>query len=322
MGVKEQLQLNNQQLEEHRDFIPTMPTSDEARNGQYTWHKYEVLEGKKGKSIGFVVDDSEMAYPMDGIHTDGFYYILYGIPIKIVTWADGSDEDIITMIESADKGLIKLSDYWAVGQERKVMLSAMVGIDGSAKHEKQEVTLVLMNAGGKELSTAVESGRTECSFIVGMKNCLVESDFLNDSTGNQGGWNECDRRTWCNSVFKNSIPLTILPIFKTFKNLTSSGGSSGSTLTESIDTFALPSEKECRGVNNNSLAGEGAQFEWYATAANRKKLYGEDGSAAAYWLRSPLKSDSSDFCSISTTGGSSSGAPTSQSRGISPFGCI
>ena len=125
MGIKEQLQLNNQQLQEHRDFIPTMPTAEEARNGQYTWHKYSVVDGKKGQSIVVVVDDSEMAYPMEGIHTDGFYYILYGIPLKVVTWADGTDEEIADMVKAADKGLIKLSDYWAVGQQRKVKLSPM-----------------------------------------------------------------------------------------------------------------------------------------------------------------------------------------------------
>lgn len=46
---------------------------------------------------------------------------------KIVTWAGGTDEEIVLMVAAADAGYIDLTDYWAVGQERTVHLSAMSG---------------------------------------------------------------------------------------------------------------------------------------------------------------------------------------------------
>lgn len=316
MGAKEQLQLNNQQLEEHRDFIPTMLTADEARNGQYTWHKYEVLDGKKGKSIGFVVDDDETAYPTDGIHTDGFYYIIYGTPIKIVSWADGTDEEIVTMVQAADKGLIKLSDYWAVGQERKISLSAMPATGVSESHFQQDVTFVLTQAGGKMLSNG-----KECSFQIDMKNCLNEKGEINSTATNSGGWRDSKRRTWCNDVFKNSIPSTLLPIFKEFKNQTGKGGGSTSGVYETLDFFALRSSIEIFGSSQYAVKNEGEQVEYYKTAANRKKKSGDNGAVTEWWLRSPRYENTGQFVGVRTLGDAS--IYNSEAKiSISPFGCI
>ena len=95
-------------------------------------------------------------------------------PVKIVTWADGTDEEIVAMVKAADEGLIDLKDYWNVGDVRKVMLSETESYEWYTSHSRQEAEFVLMNAGGKTLLTPTESGRTTCSFIVGLKDCLKE----------------------------------------------------------------------------------------------------------------------------------------------------
>ena len=46
-------------------------------------------------------------------------YTVY--PLNIVTWANGTDEEIVAMVEAADQGLINLSDYWAVGWLRSAV---------------------------------------------------------------------------------------------------------------------------------------------------------------------------------------------------------
>lgn len=308
MSNKTQLQQNNIELREHYAYIPTMPTADEARNGQYTWHKYEVLEGKKGKSVGFVVDDSETAYPMDGIHTDGFYYILYGMPFQIVTWADGTDEEIVAMVQAADEGKINLSDYWSVGQQRKITISAMPATGVDESHAKQSAILVLTQVGGKTLSNG-----KECSFQVDLKNVLTGKGYMNPSYTNTGGWNSCPRRTWCNNVFKNAMPSTLLPIFKEFKNQTGKGGSA-TTTQESIDYFALRSEIELFGDNSLSVDGEGYHVEYYKTAANRKKK-------GTSWLRSPEKGNNANFLGVTATG-VLFGYESANTYGFAPFGCI
>ena len=64
---------------------------------------------------------------------------------EIVTWAAGTDEQIVRMVAAADRGEINLADYWAVGDERQVTLSAMDATEeASESHAEQTVTLVLM----------------------------------------------------------------------------------------------------------------------------------------------------------------------------------
>ena len=104
----------------------------------------------KGSFINFVVDNDLNKYPSDGLHTDGYYYELYGRPFNIVTWADGTDAEIVAMVNAADDGMINLADYWSVGDERQVTLSAMEATGVGESHVEQTVTFVLMNAGGKK----------------------------------------------------------------------------------------------------------------------------------------------------------------------------
>lgn len=278
--------------------------------------------------ISYVVNNDPNKYPSGGLHTDGYWYELYGKPYEIVTWADGTDEQIVAMINAADKGLINLSDYWSVGDERQVTLSAMEATGVGESHVEQTVTFVLMNAGGKTLANATASGRTECSFIVGMKNGLAngttgETGYMNSSLTSKGGWEACTRRTWCNEVFRNAIPSTLRDIFKQHLNITANGSAS-STIATSTDYFALPAEMEVFGSNtqaNSTAEASLTQFEYYKTSANRIKKTGDSGSAAAWWGRSPRNSGSWSFCYVSSTGSTDYNDST-RTFLLSPFGVI
>lgn len=234
------------------------------------------------------------------------------VSIKIVTWATGTDAEIADMVAAADAGQINLKDYWAVGQERTVQLSAMAATGVGESHVEQEVTLVLMNVGGK---TLVDGG--ECKFIVGLKNCLLEKGYM-DSTAVPARWENSVRRTWCNNVFKNAIPSSLFPIFKQHINKTAMKNDS-STIIESTDWFALPAEKEIFGTNSNTYSSEAnvlAQFAYYQTESNRIKNNKE------YWMRSPYaNSDSYDFCNV-TWNGLATHSYGGSDYGLAPFGCI
>lgn len=239
-----------------------------------------------------------------------------------VTWAGGTDEEIAEMVAAADRGEISLTDYWNVGEERYVWLDAMSAEGVGESHNAELVTMVLMNAGGKELVDATTSGRTECSFIVGLKNCLATAGYINSLATIDGGWESCARRTWCNSVFRNAIPSTLRGIFKQHKNVTANG--SGSTSAISTDYFALPSEKEIFGsvryADSSAEAGL-SQFKWYETASNRVKKLGDSGSACRWWERSPRSNVSSYFCRVYSDG-SAIISSASAANGLAPFGVI
>lgn len=236
---------------------------------------------------------------------------------KIVTWAGGTDAEIVAMVQAADEGLINLSDYWSVGDTRSVNLSSMSATNVGESHAAQTVEMVLMNAGGKTLTTATESGRTTCSFVVGMKDCLINvGGYMNPTASNSGGWNGSNRRSWCNNTFKNAFPSTLLPIFKQFENK-ASRGSRSSTIIISTDTFSLFAEVEITNLSAPSYgySSEGSYMTWYRTASNRIK-YGYH-----YWLRSPHRGDGSHFVIISDTGKPGANAANG-SCGLSVYGVI
>lgn len=245
------------------------------------------------------------------------------------TWADGTDEEIVAMVAAADAGKINLADYWSVGDTRTVHLSAMAATGVGESHAEQDVELVLMHAGEYKLNAAVENGRDTCSFVVGMKDCLNEYGYMNFTDTNSGSWDGCARRTWCNSVFKEAVPGTLLPIFKQFKTITAETYN-GTTLKTSVDWFALPAAKEVFGGTATS-AGSATkysnltefnalfQFDWYKTAANRIKNV--NGSAVWWWGRSPDYSDSRYFCIVYSDGIANNDIAC-YDFGVSVFGCI
>ena len=235
--------------------------------------------------------------------------------LKIVSWADGTDEEIAAMVAAADAGKLNLSDYWQAGDTRTVHLSAMPSTGVGETHAAQSVQFVLSDPGHFTLA----SGKP-CNFVVNMKDCLKETGYMNSSNTNSGGWNGCARRTWCNNVFRNAIPSGLRPAFKQFKTKAATG--TGTASTTSTDWFALPSEMEVFGrVNyaNSSAESGNTQLNYYKTSSNRVKKV--NGSADWWRERSPVSGRSNSFCFV-TNSGNADWYYAKGGYGLAPFGCI
>ena len=242
------------------------------------------------------------------------------------TWASGTDAQICAMVAAADAGLINLTDYWTVGDERTVQLSAMAATGVGESHAAQAVTLVLMDSTctGFTLASATSGGKTKPSFIVGLKNSLAEAGYMNSASINTNGWSGCARRTWCNDVFRAAIPSTLRGIFKQFKWKQGKGGGSSSGLLETTDYFGLPPEKAIFGSVSYAQSDEAAlyaQWKWYQTASNRIKKLGNTGSASRWWECSPSSGYSYYFCRVNSDG-SAYYYYAYYTIGLAPFGCI
>ena len=270
-----------------------------------------------------------VSYTENGVTKTASFTV--SVSVKIVTWAGGTDAEIVAMVEASDQGLIDLADYWSVGDTRTVSLSAMPATGVGESHAAQEVELVLMHAGGYDLNEAVASRRTKCSFIVGQKDSLATAGYMNSSNTNSGSWNGCARRTWCNEVYKNALPSTIMPIFKQFKTITAQTYN-GSTNQESVDYFALPAAKEVFGGSASSAGSSTSysnliefnalfQFDYYKTTSNRVKKLGKTGTASNWWERSPDYNYSTNFCGVNGNGNANFNN-ASNTYGLAPFGCI
>ena len=230
------------------------------------------------------------------------------------------------MVQAADEGKINLTDYWTVGDERTVQLSAMAATGVGESHAAQAVTLVLMDSTctGFTLASATSGGKTKPSFIVGLKNSLAEAGYMNSTNINTNGWSGCARRTWCNDVFRAAIPSTLRGIFKQFKWKQGKGDESSSGLLETTDYFGLAPEKAVFGSATYSYSDEAAlyaQWEWYQTASNRIKKLGDTGSASRWWECSPYSGYSSFFCRVISDGSAATNYAYF-TYGLAPFGCI
>lgn len=246
--------------------------------------------------------------------------------VEIVTWADGTDEQLAAMLDAHYAGQIDINDYWHVGDERVVHLSAMEAGSVFETHVAQDVTMVLMNVGGKELVEPINE-KNECAFIVGQKNVLAihnyvsEDGCMNKTDTSNVGWDGCNRRTWCNEIYRNALPVTFKSLFKQHNNVTADGA--GSSNKTSTDYFALPSEKEVFGSTicaDSTAEMDNKQFAYYEVSSNRIKKPGA-GKAVNWYTRS-LYSYGTRFCLVSPDGTTTSDVLASRIYSIAPFGVI
>ena len=112
---------------------------------------------------------------------------------------------------------------------------------------------------------------------------------MNGAEYNNCGWKNCLVRT--SNAFpklKQVMPAEVVAALKAVTKKTTAGDASSAIDTTS-DTLFLLSEIEVQGTRTHSYAGEGTQYAYYQTAANRKKN-------RAWYLRSPRISSTSCFC--------------------------
>lgn len=282
---------------------------------------FAPVDGQELTQAGMVT--ISVSYTEGGVTKTAETSVTVTPALEIVTWADGTDEQIAAMLEAHYAGDINIHDYWHVGDERVVHLSAIGKGAVEETHVAQDVTMVLLNAGGKSLYPTI-NGVNRCAFIVGQKNCLLETGYMNPTNTSIGGWSDCKRRIWCNETYRNSLPSTLKPIFKQYFNQSkriAAAGQSSST-EQTLDYFALETETEIFGTINWSSDDYNEQFAHYKTRSNRVKKQGESGSACTYFERSASIDGKNDsFCAVTAPADMGKGY-SSLKYGIAPFGCI
>ncbi len=211
---------------------------------------------------------------------------------RLVSWATGTDAEIVELIKWADRGMVDLvvDAGWAVGDTREVNISAIatsgtfnnVSWSVGESHAAQTINLVLMDAGSTsetgstyantaatsyQLVNSVKnkdgSTRTNPSFIVGVRDLLsngatTEYGYMNSSDTNSGSWNNSARRKWCNGGFMSALPSTLRPIFKQ-ANVITAASYSGSTNQTTQDYCMLFAAKEIYGGTATS-AGSATSY--------------------------------------------------------------
>lgn len=303
---------------------------------KYKTTGYTVTGLTNGKKYYFAL----FPYNTDGVYNYDAGNRLLGEPeknLKIVTFADGTDVEIAKMIEAHYAGKINIGDYWAVGDKRTIHHNAMDATGVSESHKANDYAYVIIGIEHDDLVTAI-NGKTKAAITIQTERMLYldttteydssydtshEYGYMNSSTTNNGGWEGCARRTWCNTVYKECLPAYIQNMMKQVKKLTSAGSQS-STIKVSNDYAFLPSEFEVFGSTTHSFAGEGEQYQYFKNAtANRykKPRYSSGYGSGTYWIRSPASNSSVSFCSVYIDG-SAAVYLAIRTNGVAPCLCI
>ena len=302
---------------------------DNTVRDKYKTTGYTVTGLTNGKKYYFTL----FPYSTDGIYNYDAGNRLLGEPedLKIVTFADGTDAEITKMIEAHYAGKINIGDYWAVGDKRTIHHNAMSATGVSESHKANDYAYVIIGIEHDDLVTPI-NGKTKAAITIQTERMLYldtttkynssydtshECGYMNSSRINDGGWQDCERRIWCNEVYKKCLPTYIQNMMKQVKKKTIGGSISN-------DYAFLPSEIEIFGSTTYSFAGEGKQYQYFKNAtANRykKPRHGSDYVSGYYWERSPFSSGSNSFCRVNLDGSAGTG-DASDTFGVVPCLCI
>ena len=170
----------------------------------------------------------------------------------------------------------------------KVGDSKTVNIGGT----NYEVQIIGFNHDDK-----VSGGKAAYSFQ--LVDCLNQTQQMNTSNTNTGGWNGSAMRGRM-STYKSQLPAALRNVIKTVKKKSGTGGGSSSGTQQTNDDLFLLSEIEIFGTTTYSVAGEGTQYEWYKAGNSRIKKV--NGSAGAWWERSPRSGNAGSFCYVYSSG--------------------
>ncbi len=248
-------------------------------------------------------------------------------PVDIVSWQNGTYDQIKAMLDAHDAGTINIYDYWNIGDTRSVSISAIAKNTNGAfttAMSAQTVEMVLMNQGYMS-----QSG---IHYVVGQKNELNQPARMNTSATNSGSWKSSKMRTDINDRYYNAVDSNFRQLIKPVNVLTAKTYS-GSTNETVQDYFALFAEKEVLGTrsySNTTEANALRQIKYYETSANRQKTLGNTSTKKAWWERSPGESTSKGFCYLRESGAahctglssSLGGTDNVYSYGVAPFCCI
>lgn len=249
--------------------------------------------------------------------------------LAIVTFADGTDEQIKAMLDAYYNNKITWTEMgWAVGDTRKIHLNSFAAPNpnSSTTLSAQDITVVIVAHDHTDLETPI-NGHSKSCITVQFREALgstsyngkdgtiyVNGDSSYDVTFTK--WSNLYMRTYINNVLLGAFPSgdfksAIKP--STHYRHTTYNGNTSELVT---DTLFLPSYPEIFGTASYTYyvatsPVEGTQFSYYTTTSNRIKYNNNNGSKgndALYWWNGSASSyyhsshDGYSWCNVDTDG--------------------
>lgn len=217
----------------------------------------------------------------------------------------------------------KASSMWAVGDCKEIVLNGTISKLSLSNYSVCVFILGFNHNASLEGNNTIHFQIGKTALTGGKDICMVsgkndDSDFyMNASNTNSGGWKNSYMRnnilgtsvSSYSGKFIGALPADLRAVLKPVQKYTNNTGnsSSQSAVTATTDYMFLLGEPEVFGsapYANSYEANYQEQYAYY-TSGNSKVKYRHDstGSAAPWWERSPVASDSSRFCGVVSGGG-------------------
>lgn len=246
------------------------------------------------------------------VYNDSSNLIFAAIPLSFApTLKDNTWEQI----KAASEG-DAIPSTWKVGDEINITLSGTFN---------ETVTLQIWDF--KHFDKSDGSGKA--GIVFGMKHLMKNTQQMNSSNTNYGGWNDTDMKKTVMANILKSMPSNLRSYIKEVNTYANEGGNSTSSSKGKLskDKVFLPGMTELFG--SSIWSGQQAvtesnqkQFPIFTGDNSRiKKTNNGSGDAYWWWTRSPYYYNSDYFCSV-YSGGSNSSYNASNSYGVCFCFCV
>lgn len=228
------------------------------------------------------------------------------------------------------------SNYWAVGDTKKIVLNGKVSDGLTLNNFETYVYIIGFNHNEALEGKGITFQGFKTAQTGGTDICLVDSAYYNNKTSGQwfnmnnsdtnvGGWKDSLMRTVTMPLIRSALPSDLSSIIKpTYKYTDNVGGDNGSVesnVSATQDDIFLLGEYEIYGVISYSNSFENnkqTQYNYYVLGNSKIKYKHSDTVSSAFWWgRSPRSDGSYRFCFVSAGGGTSGGS-SSYSLGVAP----
>ena len=269
----------------------------------------------------------------------------YSLTLSFVSSTLNNNEwSVIKSVSDAGQG----ANYWSIGDRKAVTLNGTVGKLSLSNVTTYAFIIGFNHNASVEGSNRIHFQLAKTALSGGTDVCLCDSSYnstvsttgyfsMNSSRTNSGGWASSQMRTNICGTSLSSYSGTIIAVIpaalravlksvtKYTDNTANGGGSTASYVTATTDYFFLLSEFEVFGsisYGNTNEKNKQAQYAYYS-AGNSKIKYKHDGTstAAMWWLRSPIASNSTIFVFV-YAGGTVDGGYANFSLGFAPGFCV
>lgn len=252
----------------------------------------------------------------------------------IPPWSIATDEEIIDICNrfyNDEITLDEIKEVWSVGDRREVSLPYMpTGGYVGETHTAQNVEFDILDFEHDAL-TAPINGHNKALLTVQQHSVLSvsgendnsEAGYLNQNDAYMYAYAHSQRRSWCNDIYKSSLPLLLSENVKLTHHFSEQRSDTSAFETDDYVFLLAVSE-----VIASSYASDGRKctlYKYYETALNRIKYAGfkDSGTPKSWWTRSYLYGSSSTVnAHIVSNTGTDTNARITNIYAIAPAFCL